>query len=378
MLTGLKAVVKGKLGIGKLTGKERIILSQLSLPDRVPTIIPPPNIEPCNIDANYNYVILSQSVQSNLELFEKVCDKIHADLVLAPGWMGIMFLGAAEMGTKFKITEDRVPYPYDHPIKNEVDLKMMKLPTEPTGYFKMYLDLTKEAEKLHPETFISIACDGPWDLAMLLRGDHKLPMDMRLHKDYYETDDPVRKGKIKKIGNPDFYPQIMDFCTNLSIRFFELAKENGVNLMGASIVDQFAASPVMSPSDFFKYVSPYIDKVNHAFNNKLVRVYPCSSPHLMKEIIETQSPGAENKIQWANYNFDTLPNGVTLPEFDRPAFELAKKYKKGFIYIVHGKFIRDATEDEIEELLARVLPLGVELETSLSLVVGSVPPRSRS
>ena len=373
MMTMLKALVKGKLGIGELTGKERVMLAQIGLPDRVPTMVAATNIEPANIDQNYNYVILTQDVDANLELFDKVCQRINADQLVAVGWLGFMGYGVAELGTKFEVSEDRVPYPVEYPIKGNADLDALKLPTEVAGYLKMYLDITKAAQKRYDDMMITISLDGPWDLAMLLRGDHKLPMDLRIHKDYYETDDPARREKIRKQGDPDFYTAIMEFCTQLSIRVIELAKQHGVSMIGASLIDQYAAEPIMSRDDFVKYVSPFIQRVWESQKRRINLVHPCPSPQKMKTILDTETASVKDQLFWSNYTFHTTPEGITLPEYDRPAFELAKKFKKPFFYFIHGKFIRDASEQEIDELLKRVLGLAVQIGTSLTLLLSSIP-----
>lgn len=374
MVTMIKALAKGKLGIGKLTGKERFLLAQLGLPDRVPTILAATNIEPADIDENYDYEILSESVQANLELFDKVYHRIEADQILAPGWLGLMGLGITEVGTKYKITKHRVPYPIDYPIKERSDLEKMKLPEEPTGYFKTYLELTRETQKRYTDMIISIAMEGPWDLAMLVRGDHKLPLDLRIHKDYYETDDPARREKIRQRGDPDFYPAIMEYCTQLSIRLFELAMQHGVSMMGAFMDEQYSSEPIMSRADFVKYVFPYGRRVQLGLKKPIALAYPCPSPQRMQEILDNEPQANADQISWSNYIFHTTPNGITLPEYDEPAFELARKYKKSFMYIVQGKFLRDASHQEIEELLKRVLGLAVETRTSVSLMISSIPP----
>ena len=60
----VKALVKGKLGVGTLTGIERILLSQFALPDRVPTLIAATNIEPYLIDEAYTYTLLAQDLEA--------------------------------------------------------------------------------------------------------------------------------------------------------------------------------------------------------------------------------------------------------------------------------------------------------------------------
>jgi len=373
MVTMAKAMVKGKLGLGELSGLERFILAQFGLPDRVPTMIAATNIEPDLVDLKYNYKLLAESAEANLELFDKVCELIDVDQVMVPIWQGLMFFGTAELGTVFKVTEDRVPFSVGYPIQTKEDLENLKLPEEPTGHLKMYFDINKEAQKRHPEMMIPASFDGPWDLAMLLRGDDKLPLDMRLHKDYMETDDPVRKEKIRKRGDPFMYPAIMEFTTQLAIRQLKLAKDYGIPLMGVPLTDQYAASPIMSRGDFVKYVLPYIEKIKLQYKNQISFGYFCQSPALMKQILETEPPGINHMIGYTNYIFHTTPEGITLPEYDRPAFELAKANKKSFSYLVHGKFLRDATELEIEELIRRVCTMAVEMGTSITIGLTSVP-----
>lgn len=374
MVTMVKALIKGKLGIGELTGKERFMLAQLGMPDRVPTMLAATNIEPADIDPDYDYVRLSKNLQDNLDLFEKVMNKIHADQIMAPGWFGVMGMGAAELGTRFKITKDRVPYSVEYPIKEYADLEKLSLPEEASGYFKMFVDMLRECQNRYPDMFTTLSLDGPWDLAMLLRGDQHLPIDMRIHKDYCESEDPERRKKIRQHGDPDFYPALMEFCAQLSIRLFELAEKNGVSMMGAAVVDQYATSPMMSRSDFVNYVLPYIEKVWTHFNKKLQIGYMCQSPKQIREILENEPPGINHEFVWSNYIFHTTPEGITLPEYDKPAFELAKEHNQLFSYMLHGKFLRDANREEIEQVVQRVLGLATDIGTKLILSIVSVPP----
>jgi hypothetical protein len=98
MLTAAKALVKGKLHLGTLTGLERFMLAQVSLPDRVPTTLAATNVEPCLIDDRYNYKILAESADANLELFSRVKERFAFDVVTIPVWLGLMITGTAELG----------------------------------------------------------------------------------------------------------------------------------------------------------------------------------------------------------------------------------------------------------------------------------------
>lgn len=374
ILTMVKALAKSKLKLGELNGMERFMMAQIGLPDRVPTMLAATNIEPYMLDPRYNWKSTVESIEANIALAERVVELFDCDLISVPIWQGTMGMGAADQGTVYMVTEDRVPYPVKYPIQTREDLERIKIPEKATGYLKMYFDIHVEIQRRHPELLVNLNLDGPWDLAMLLRGDDKLPLDLRLHKDYVETDDPVRKEKIKRRGDPDFYPALMDLTTRLSIRHFELAVKHGLSLLGAALVDQYAASPIMSRRDYVKYVLPYIERVWQHHKKKLAIVYPCTSPMEMRHILENEPPGINHQILWSNYVFPTTPEGITLPEYDRPALELAKEYKKCYSYIIHGKFLRDATEEEIEALVKRVCTLATEMRTPMTLSISSVPP----
>lgn len=108
MVTVAKALIKGKLRVGTLTGLERFLLAQMTLPDRVPTLLAATNVEPQLIDPQFNYRILAESAEANLALFGKVKERFPFDVLTAPTWLGLMVTGAAELGVEFRIEEERV------------------------------------------------------------------------------------------------------------------------------------------------------------------------------------------------------------------------------------------------------------------------------
>ena len=84
MLTMGKALLKHKLHLGTLTGMERFMVSAVTLADRASTFLAATNVEPDLIDPKFDYVLLSKSVEANLELFGLVRQRIHADVVAVP------------------------------------------------------------------------------------------------------------------------------------------------------------------------------------------------------------------------------------------------------------------------------------------------------
>lgn len=371
MLTMGKALLKHTLHIGELSGMERFMVSAVTLADRAATFLAATNIEPDLVDPRFDYLLLSKSMDANLELFELVRERIKADVVAVPYWLGLMAVGAAELGTVFKIEERRVPYPVDYPIKKKEDIEKIKIPQQATGYLKMVFDISKELQRRHPDALVVLTFDGPWDLAMLLRGDRELPADMRIHKNYTEAKDQGTRDKIRRFGNPDIYPAIMELTTKLSIRMVQLATENGLSLMGASLTDQYAAKPIMSREDYFKYVHPYRARVWEATGKKLNPGYMVPSPQETEQNL--QIPMLK-RSGLTNYIFPQTPEGLTLPEYDRPMLELARKYKQSYAYMIHGKYLRDASEAQLAATVQRICKMAAEVRANLMVAIASVPP----
>jgi hypothetical protein len=368
-----KALAKHTLHLGTLTGMERFMVSALTLADRASTFLAATNIEPDLIDPKFDYVLLSQSVEANLELFGLVRQRIHADVVAVPYWLGLMCVGPAEFGTVFKIEKRRVPYPVDYPIKKPQDIEKIKVPQEATGYLKMVFDINKETQRRYPDAIVMVMMDGPWDLAMLLRGDRELPTDLRIHKDYTEAKDQATRDRIRRFGDPDIYPAIMELTTQLSARFFQLAQENGLSLMGAALVDQYAAKPIMSREDYFKYVHPYRLRVWEALKRKVSPGYQVPSPQETE--LNMQDPVLSKGFGgFSNYIFPQTPEGLTLPEYDQPMLDLAKKYRQSYMYMVHGKYLRDASESQLDATVQRICRMAVEARVNMMVSIASVPP----
>jgi hypothetical protein len=368
-----KAMLKHTLHLGELTGLERFMVSAITLADRASTFLGATNVEPDLVDAKFDYVLLSKSVEANLELFDLIRQRIKADIVGTPYWLGLMFTGTAELGTVFKIEKRRVPFAVDFPINKQEDIAKIKIPKEASGYLKMSFDILKEAQRRYPDSLFMVVADGPWDLAMLLRGDQNLPTDLRIHRDYTEAKDQATRDKIRRFGNPDIYPAIMELTTQLAIRFFQLAEENGLSLMGSAMVDQYAAKPIMSREDYFKYVHPYRVRAWETLGKKVISGYMVPSPQEAEQNMQDSMLG-KTQGAFGNYIFPQTPEGLTLTEYDRPSLELAKKYKQSYSYFIHGKYLRDANEAQLEAAVQRICGLAKEVRANLMVTIASVPP----
>jgi len=375
VITIAKALVKGKLHLGTLTGLERFFLAQMALPDRVPTLLAATNLEPQLIDPRFNYRMLAESAEANLELFGRVKERFAFDVITAPTWLGLMVTGAAELGVQFRIEGARVSYPVAHPIQSIDDVVGIQPFTEPTGTFKMTLDIYRQAQNRYTDTLITFPNDGPWDLAMLLRGDQHLPRDFRIHKDYTETADPARREKIRRYGDPDLWPAIMELCTRVCIQIFRLARQYGVNMLGALMIDQFATKPVLSIDDYVRYVLPYAQQAYEALGGKVDLMYVVTSPQELEELIDHPTLGRMlGAYGYTNYIFPVTPEGLTRPEYDEPMLELAKRQGKTYNYLIHGKFLRDATGQELESAVKRICQMATRMRVRLMISLAAVAP----
>ena len=109
MLTMGKALLKHSLHIGELTGMERFMVSAVTLADRAATFLAATNIEPDLVDPRFDYVLLSKSMEANLELFELVRERIKADVVAVPYWLGLMAVGAAVRAFEARSAQETIP-----------------------------------------------------------------------------------------------------------------------------------------------------------------------------------------------------------------------------------------------------------------------------
>jgi len=77
---------------------------------------------------------------------------------------------------------------------------------------------------------------------------------------------------------------------------------------------------------------------------------------------------------FTNYIFPTTLEGVTLPEYDEPMLVLAKERKKTYNYMVHAKFIRDATGQQLEEVVKRICLMATKMKVRMMLSLGAIAP----
>ncbi|TXT64633.1 MAG: putative Uroporphyrinogen decarboxylase (URO-D) [Promethearchaeota archaeon] len=366
-------ILKGKMktAFGKtLNGDERFILTSLySKTDRVATLITASNVHPKLIDPNYDFVKLTSSVEANLELFQILQKRFpEFDAAMPASWLGLAGCGLEELGTSMRITPMIEPTPYKFAL-DKMKRKQLSLP-EKTGYLEKQITLLGEVQDRFAMNAPPIIL-GAFDLAMLLRGE-KLISDFRIFRDYENAQTEALKKKIEKKGNPHFFPKLLEFTTKASIRIGQLYKEHGVNMLGIVITDQYANPPLMSPADFLTYIYPYVETVWKTFKKYRPTVgYMPPSPAVAEEI--TEYSALSGIACFNNYMFPQDEMGLTPAEYDVQMVELSQKLKTPYQFLIHGKFLRDCTEKELEKQIIRVCELVMNENIPLSIGLAAVP-----
>lgn len=367
-------IVKGKIkaSLGRpLKGSERFLLTSLySKIDRVATLLVPSNVHPKLIDPEYDFIRLTSSVNANLELFAKLRDRFpNVDAAMPASWLGLAGCGQAEMGTKMRISPMVEPSPEIYAL-DHCSLDELPMP-EMTGYLEKQIELCAEIQNHYPQMNSPPIMLGSFDLAILLRGE-KLFNDFRLYKDYTEATDEERKKKIKSRGDPTFFPRLLTFTTEASIVIGRMYKEQGVQMLGIVIVNQYANPPIMSPDDFITYIYPYVEEVWRAFKRyRPTAGYMAPSPTVAKDI--SKYPALSGIACFNNYMFPQNEIGITPPEYDEEMIILSKEIKTPYQYLIHGKFLRDGTNQEIENQVERVCKLAVEANAPMAIGLAAVP-----
>jgi hypothetical protein len=132
---------------------------------------------------------------------------------------------------------------------------------------------------------------------------------------------------------------------------------------------------VLGVEDFVKYVLPYSERARTAAGRGIGMGYMVSSPQKLEALLSHPVLGKSlGMTGFTNYIFPTTPNGVTLAEYDQPMLELAKKKNRTYMYMVHAKFIRDATGQQLEDVVKRICLMATQMRARLMISVGAIAP----
>jgi hypothetical protein len=370
-ITVAKGLLKARLH-RPLKGNERYLLAAICTPlDRVATGLVAMNVHPRLIDPDCDFVQLVASVEANLDLFVKLRTRFPKVDAIAPvGWLGLLRGGQTEMGTTMRITPNVEPTPEDYAL-DHYRLDELPMP-KAVGYLKTQINLCVEIQRRFPEMPSPPVILGPYDTALMLRGE-KLLDDFKLYKDFSEATDESLKSKMKDWGDPSFFSQLMAFATQASITVGKLHEASGMDLLGMVINNTFSYPPILSPDDFFRYVYPFTEEVWKTFKRYRPTVgYMSSSPALARDVMR-RYPALSGVACYSNYMFPQSDIGLTPPEWDEEMLAFSKELRVPYQYQIHGKFLRDGTERELEDHVKRVCELAVRAQAPMFVSIPSIP-----
>jgi hypothetical protein len=154
--------------------------------------------------------------------------------IVATGY--ILYGAGTELGVKWEFAENNFPGFVDVPIKSEVDLDKFVVPTEPSGYFKNYLEaVTRIVDTLGDEYHLKASFLGPFSLVCFLHGIEETLMDM--------------------IMNPDFFQKCMRLGSEISVYLGKRLLATGLRY---PILNEIFLSPgMMNPDTYHSLVAPY-------------------------------------------------------------------------------------------------------------------------
>jgi uroporphyrinogen decarboxylase len=152
------------------------------------------------------------------------------------------------IGNELKFPEDSLCISTKFTLEDKAKLSSLKLP-DPTkdGRLPGYLEALAETKKIITDAIVSGVIAGPWTIAIGLRGAAELIRDA--------------------MKDPDYVHELMQFCTQASIRFAEAIIPLGV---GLGYSEAPASCSLISPKMYRTFVFPYHKQIVEHFKAKKV------------------------------------------------------------------------------------------------------------
>lgn len=172
---------------GKMTPRERVSRSMRGLkPDKLPIVVINSNTFMCQ-----HYGISVEDYVSKPDIFTDHNINfikefgVDCDLV-ATGY--ILYGAGTELGVKWEFAGNKFPGNIEGPIKSEADLNNFKVPTQPAGHFKNYLETIKRVTNAIGDTHhLKASFLVPFSLGCFLRGIEETLIDMVMNPSFFKA-----------------------------------------------------------------------------------------------------------------------------------------------------------------------------------------------
>jgi uroporphyrinogen decarboxylase len=172
-------------------------------------------------------------------------ERYKPDIVLM---MWDLFMDAEAMGNELRFLEDTMCMPTKLALEDKGKLNSLKIPDPAKdGRLPGYLEACTETKKIITDSIVSGVISGPWTIAVGLRGASELILDA--------------------MDDPDYVHELMQLCTQATIRFTEAISELGV---GIGYSEAPASCNLISPEMYRTFVLPYHKQIMDYFKEKKV------------------------------------------------------------------------------------------------------------
>jgi uroporphyrinogen decarboxylase len=163
---------------------------------------------------------------------------------------GDLLMEPQAMGNELRFPEDSMCISTKFALEDKGKLSKLQAP-DPTkdGRMPLYLEVIAETKKIITDSIVSGVLAGPWTIAIGLRGATELIRDA--------------------MKDPDYVHELMEFCTQISIRFGEALHSLKA---GLSYSEAPASCSLISPNMYRSIVFPYHKQIVDHFKEKKVGV----------------------------------------------------------------------------------------------------------
>jgi len=213
--------------------------------DRIPAY---PIMGQCNaqlVDASIREFLLDPKIFVKAQV--AAYERYKPDIIVM---QGDLLMDVEAMGNELTFPEDSMCIPTKVALEDKRKLNSLKLPDpKKDGRMPGYLEALAEAKRLITDSIVSGVIGGPWTTAIGLRGATELIRDA--------------------LKDPDYVHELMQFCTQMSIRFMEALIPLKV---GLSYSEAPASCSLISPRLYRTFVFPYHKQIVDHFKEKKVGV----------------------------------------------------------------------------------------------------------
>ena len=163
---------------------------------------------------------------------------------------GDLLMEPEAMGNKLKFPENGMCISTKFALEDKGKLSSLQ-PPDPTkdGRMPNYLEVLAETKKIITDSIVSAVIAGPWTTAIGLRGANDLIRDA--------------------IKDPDYVHELMQFSSEMAIRFMEAIMPLKV---GLSYSEAPASCSLVSPKMYRTFIFPYHKQIVDHFRKKKVGV----------------------------------------------------------------------------------------------------------